>query len=126
MYAIAAQSEPCAQNAHINEYSEGVDYMKRDIKNFSSQKEHTSNPSITQAAERIARQMDPAQLEQFQDVIGQYSGKSEQELMNELLRAKQSGAISASSLIGAAQSILPMLNDNQRGKLSEVLSQLGI
>ena len=101
--------------------------MKRDIKNFSGQKEHANNPAVSQAeAERIARQMDPAQLAQFQDVLGHFSGKSEQELMAELLRAKQSGAMSASSLMGAAQSILPMLNDSQRGKLSEVLSRLGI
>lgn len=71
-----------------------------------------------------AQNIDPAIMNNVQDALNKYGGKSESELMGELMNAKQSGLIDPKELSGVAERIAPMLTEEQRQRLNSVLSQL--
>lgn len=52
----------------------------------------------------------------------QYEGKSESELMSELVKLKQNGAIKDGQMSEMAKKIAPMLNDEQRRRLNTILA----
>lgn len=70
---------------------------------------------------------DETQLNAF-ELIAQYGGKSEDELMNALMNVisqqKQEGVFDAAQAEAMAQSILPMLNAEQAKKLGSILEML--
>ena len=66
-------------------------------------------------------QMDPAQKVSIESMMDKYGGKSEAELMDELMRMtsrqKQNGAFDAAAMQKTAQSLMPMLTPEQQQKL---------
>lgn len=62
------------------------------------------------------------------EVIGMYSGKSESELMRELVtltaRQKAEGSFDPGSVQKGVEAIMPMLDSAQRQKLNEILRTL--
>lgn len=82
----------------------------------------------------IGAQTDPAQLDSAQragieSMMDKYGGKSEAELMDELMRMtshqKQNGAFDAAAMQKTAQSIMPMLTPEQQQKLIGIMNALG-
>ena len=63
-----------------------------------------------------------------ESIISQYSGMNETELMSELKKAtakqKAEGRFDPSAVKQGVESILPMLNDQQKRKLFEILGQI--
>ncbi len=63
-----------------------------------------------------------------ENIISQYSGLSEPELMAELKKAtakqKAEGRFDPSAVKQGVESIMPMLNDQQKRKLFEILGQI--
>ena len=70
----------------------------------------------------------PGQEREVANLIDRYSGKSENELMNELLQVtnqqKMNGTLDTAQIDAAANSILPMLNEEQARKLQSILSRI--
>lgn len=95
--------------------------MKRTLQGSKSAK--TRLPNLDEL-QRQAQNLDPAQLGSVQNIVSQYSGKSEQELMQELRAARQNGAINPSELAGVAQKLAPMLSPEQQQRLVQVINQL--
>ena len=62
-------------------------------------------------------------------IINEYGGKSESELMAELMRVtgeqKQAGTFDPAGMRTMANSLLPMLNEEQKRKLNGILEMLG-
>lgn len=80
-------------------------------------------PDINEV-KKTAQQMDPSMLGNVQNVVDKYAGKSEEELMQELAAAKQSGLIDPAALASVAGRIAPMLTPQQQQRLQSVLNQL--
>ena len=63
-----------------------------------------------------------------ESIISRYSGMNETELMTELKKAtakqKAEGRFDPSAVKQGVESILPMLNDQQKRKLFEILGQI--
>lgn len=59
-----------------------------------------------------------------QDAVNKYSGRSESELMSELVNSRRNGSISDSMLNSVAERMAPMLTDAQRARLYEIMSKL--
>lgn len=102
--------------------------MKNDIKSFAKGG-NASPPQGNAAPDAALPNIDPAMIDpafqgDVQCVLEKYVGKSDDELMSELLRHKQSGVIDAGSLQGVAQKISPMLNGEQQSRLHEILKRL--
>lgn len=61
-------------------------------------------------------------------LINKYAGKDDNELMRELLKVtdeqKRNGSFDRTSIDEAAESILPMLNDEQAKKLHRILNAI--
>lgn|GEM_PF-3313925 len=75
-----------------------------------------------------AQSSEHAQDTNAESIINEYSGKSESELMNELLnttaKLKAEGKFDTAALQQGMQAILPMLNDEQKQKLFRIVGQL--
>ena len=69
-----------------------------------------------------------AQQVEAQRMLNMYGGKSEDELMRELLSAaakqKQDGSFDAAGMRRTAASLMPMLNAEQQRKLLNIISAL--
>ncbi len=59
--------------------------------------------------------------EELSKAYSQYEGKSETDLMEELVALKRSGAIKDGQIGVMAQQIAPLLSDEQRRKLEAIL-----
>lgn len=68
---------------------------------------------------------DPASMGAIEDAMGRYGGKSEDELLGELIGGKQSGSIDPAQLKAVASRIAPMLSPEQRTRLESILTKLG-
>ncbi|MDR0840496.1 MAG: hypothetical protein LBN26_03820 [Christensenellaceae bacterium] len=71
-----------------------------------------------------AKQSDNAQMDEMQSMLSHYSDKSQNELMQELRAAKNSGAISHNDLAEVAKKLTPMLTEEQQKRLFQVMKQL--
>ncbi len=103
--------------------------MKRDIRDYvkntqaSPQSSAASDASLKSAAE-AAMAGNPSMMEDVKQAVDHYGGKSEAELMEELLRYRGTGAIDDASLARIATQIGPMLNAEQQRKLESVMRRL--
>lgn len=72
--------------------------------------------------------MQEKEIEGINGLISKYAGKGDDELMRELLKAtdeqKRNGSFDRSSIDEAAESILPMLNQEQAEKLQRILNAI--
>ena len=68
--------------------------------------------------------MDPSAAGVFENVLHQYGGKSESELINELQSLRQAGRLNTQSLYDMANTIAPMLNPEQLQRLWQVIQEL--
>lgn len=70
----------------------------------------------------------PPSEERVRELMNEYSGMSESELMRELLsvtaKQKAEGSFDAGSLDRGVSTLLPMLNDEQKQKLYGILGKL--
>ena len=101
----------------------------KDLRSFKPRKHAPADADLLKKASEMSAneaQMDQAQTLKKQ--MGQYEGKSEDELMRELLRVtreeKQKGKLDANSVANIKNSIWPMLNDQQRKKLLSILGKM--
>ena len=78
--------------------------MKRTLRGCKS----SGRPDLDELA-RQAQNLDPSQLQDVQQVVEQYKGKSEQELFAELRAARENGVIDPAELNGVAQKLAPCL-----------------
>lgn len=59
-----------------------------------------------------------------QDVMGQYGAMNQDQLMQELRAFRQNGQMDDAALEQMAQSVAPMLNNEQRMRLQAIMQQL--
>ncbi len=114
---------------------------KRDLRSFKNKQQAVYSrqnpvyepPQLRAQAEPTAEQAlnDPEKSEdlgRLQSVLGQYEGKSENELMSELAnmtrKNKEEGKLDNNRLMEMSQKIAPMLDDTQRDKMQTILEQL--
>ncbi len=80
------------------------------------------------SSDRAPEKTEDAVRAEAESIISQYSGLSEPELMAELKKAtakqKAEGRFDPSAVKQGVESILPMLNDQQKRKLFEILGQI--
>ncbi len=93
--------------------------MKRTLRGCKS----SGLPDLDELA-RQAQNLDPSQLQDVQQVVEQYKGKSEQELFAELRAARENGVIDPAELNGVAQKLAPMLTPDQKQRLFQVMQRL--
>lgn len=94
----------------------------RDLKGFG--KKEAQGPNYESMAQDALNTADPQQLKNMEDAVSYYGGKSEGELMQELLRGKSSGLIDEAQLNDVAARIAPMLTGEQLARLNAVLDRL--
>lgn len=93
--------------------------MKQDLKSFIKDimSNAPSTPNIPGA--------NPQTVNDIENMINRYSDKSSEELMNELLRFKNSGMMSNEALQNMAQTVAPMLDAEQQQRLYSIIQYLG-
>ena len=95
--------------------------MKRDLRGYGRGEQRPNYESMAQNAMNSA---DPEQLKSMEDAMNYYGGRSEGELMEELMRGKSSGMIDEAKLNDVAARIAPMLTPEQLSRLSAVMERL--
>lgn len=85
--------------------------------------------SIKSGTKRSQASSDSPELRKDVDELMQrYSGRSEDELMSELIKVtdqqKRSGQFSEAELSAAESSIMPYLNEEQQAKLKQILDAI--
>lgn len=69
-----------------------------------------------------------ADAEQIKSVVEQYEGASESDLMSELARqveaGKEDGSFNAQTLSQFVSNVSPMLSDEQRSRLNDIVGKL--
>ncbi len=95
--------------------------MKRTLQGSKSTKTPLPN---TDTMNQPVQNADPNQINEIQNIMNHYGGKSETELMDELRQARQAGAIDPNELANVAQRLAPMLTPEQQQRLLYVMQQL--
>lgn len=92
---------------------------------------NSTNPVGREDVENILSNMSKEQQQQFEHMknnVSQYEGKSEQELLKEVqrlaMKGRQQGELNNASLDSFANMLSPMLNDEQKKRLGDIISQL--
>lgn len=97
--------------------------MAASIRDFQRKKKEK------EALNKEAPEPDPAQRAAVNEIAAQYEGRSEDELMRELLRVtgeqKRDGSFDAAGMRRTAASIMPMLTPEQAEKLMKIMEMLG-
>ena len=78
-----------------------------------------------QTVEDAAEQMGPENMDNIQEALNRYGGKSDEELLQELKGLKENGVVNDTALQDVAQKIAPMLSPEQQQRLMQVMRQLG-
>ena len=101
----------------------------KDLRSFKPRKHAPPDADLLKKAQEMGA--DNAQIDQAKKMkkqMDRYEGKSEDELMQELLRVtreqKQKGGLDANSIANFKKSLWPMLNDQQRQKLLSILGKM--
>lgn len=102
-------------NKDFKSYVKNNPGLKDGQENKNDKKDKINQGNVNQ--EQIA--------ETVQNIANKYEGKSQQELMNEILqqtkKGKQDGSVNVSELENMAQKVAPMLNLEQQKKLVEIM-----
>ncbi len=88
--------------------------MKRSLRNMGN-----NNDPVTQQHDTGNQD-----IQGITDVINRYSDNSPDELIGELMNAKQSGQINDADMQNFLNTVAPMLSSQQLAKLNEVIKQL--
>lgn len=91
-----------------------VIFMKRSLKNMGNK----NNP-VTQQPSASSQD-----IQGITDVINRYSDNTPDELIGELMNAKQSGQINDTDMQNFLNTVSPMLSGQQLAKLNEVIQRL--
>ncbi len=94
--------------------------MKRDL---WSSKTNSQNPGSSSNMQ-TPPEVDPKTMKDAQAAIEHYGGMSENELMSELKNFRQAGAMDDNALLQMAQTVSPMLTEEQRQRLELLINQL--
>ncbi len=96
---------------------------KMDLKKFLSKKNktvHNKQPNMND--------IDKDSVTNMKKTVSEYSSKSEDELLDELKRVadenRQSGELDNEKLDGFANQVAPMLDEEQRKKMEQLISML--
>jgi hypothetical protein len=92
--------------------------MKKDLRSMAAKKaaQTQSGPG--------SKDIPPEQMRQFSQTAEKYQGMSEQQLMNELMKQKANGAVTPEALDRLASVAGPMLDDQQKKKLRELMRMM--
>ena len=97
-----------------------------DIKEFYKNQQK-SNES-TKENEKIKQQVGEENFSKYTDTINQYKNLSQDELMSRLMseatRLKQNGSLNEQSLNSLKSTLSPMLNDDQRRMLDNLINMI--
>ena len=104
--------------------------MKRDLRSMKGSdmpQQHAGMPTQEELA-RMAQSIDSNTAGNIQNIVNQYSGKSDNELLSELKRVtgeqKEAGQLDDNTMENVANRLSPMLNAQQRQRLQDVIRQL--
>lgn len=95
--------------------------MKRSLRDITGNKE----PEGTQNPNQPIQGIPGISTEDIQSALSQYSSMSEGQLINELLSMRSRGDITDAQLYQFANAVSPMLNDEMKQKLGQILSMMG-
>ncbi|MFZ5974449.1 MAG: hypothetical protein ACOYU3_03440 [Bacillota bacterium] len=100
----------------------------KDLRSFKPRRDQI-NPELKKQAEKMgANNEQVEQAQRLSEQMNQYQGKSEQELMQELLRKtkdqKQKGQLDEAAIKKMRDAISPMLNEEQRKKLLSLIEMI--
>lgn len=99
--------------------------MKRSIRDYTQEKQTRQQGSAEAAGyEEMLGQMDPNTLGSMQNAVEHYSGKSDNELLQELRQYRAAGAFDDKALQDVAARLAPMLTPEQQQRLFSVMQQL--
>lgn len=105
--------------------------MARNLKAFrKSGRDEAHNDRQAQSESPIyGAELSSEQRANIEGMMSEYGGKSEAELMEDLIRMtekqKKAGSFDASAMQKTAESIMPMLTPEQRQKLMGIMNMLG-
>ncbi len=99
--------------------------MKRSLKGMKTGENAQKSPHLDyERAASMAQNVDAGILNNVQDALNQYGGKSRSELMRELKNFKSAGMIDEHSLGNVAEILMPMLTAEQQRRLFDVMGEL--
>lgn len=101
--------------------------MKRDLRGIGSDRRRAGEPR--ESARPAEPPAQTVQTEQnaagtVNEAINQYGGRSDAELMGELVNFKKSGVLDDDKLAEVYQRLTPLLNEQQRKRLESVIGTL--
>ena len=99
--------------------------MKRSIRDQKSRPNQAAQgrPGM-QDQEALLKQVPPEKLGEMQDAVSQLSGKSQNELMQELRQCRAAGVFDDKALADVAARLAPMLTPEQQKRLFSVMREL--
>ncbi len=78
--------------------------------------------------QKETQEFNPSQEQMAKDMLKQYEGKSEDDLMQELFsaaqRGKQDGTFNEEAIKNFVETAGPMLNEEQRQRMNQILSMI--
>jgi len=100
--------------------------MSGDFKSYINNNPNLNKEKAKTQAENVSASEKEKIAETVEDMAKKYEGKSEEELMSDILKraaqGKQDGSIDFNQLDNMTQKIAPMLNSEQQEKLSYIMN----
>lgn len=97
---------------------------KRDLRSMKKGQSDSSNID----GSKTQSQPDKDNMKNIQDTISKYEGKSEDEMLIELMKMvdkeKKEGSFNIDAISNFARTAAPMLNQEQREKMEAIIKQL--
>ena len=102
---------------------------RKDLRSFKPKKKGSAADDLLKKAQEMGAAGEQAdQVQKLKEQVGRYEGKSEDELMQDLLRMtseqKQKGQFDAERIAKFKNSLWPMLSEQQRQKLVSILGKM--
>lgn len=101
--------------------------MKKDLRSMMNSKPNNGNRDQVKAPQN-KMDFSPEQISQAQDMMNKYSGKSQEQLMQDLIKEtaaqKANGTFSSESLEQFYSTASGMLNREQRKNMRKLIDQL--
>ena len=99
-------------------------------KNLKSYRDRSNPQTAASSAENLkSSNMNGSDMTDIESMVNEYGGKSENELMNELMqmtaKKKRDGSFDPDAMRKTASSIMPMLTPEQQITLNGILSRIG-
>lgn len=101
---------------------------QKNTQHASDQNETSSAPNTSNKDFEKLINDDPQKVENIQENLKKYQNMSQSDLMSELIkeasRMKQNGSLNDNSLNVLKSTLMPMLNDQQKNMLHNILNQI--